>query len=268
MQDNRISLETYLNDLPDNRVLYGGDERYIYDVESSDLYDYLYRLAISRNRYIADIDKIADDGYSIEKFKKLCINSCPECCKYENDNCVYDSESCSQYYAKGVTIWQELCGYNILFLDGKVPGTPSHPGPWNAETKFIIPSLKRILNSTILTLDSQPGLLVDDSYTDFGLHIQKPYIKIAGELHRLERILIKLFDENDDFYDARMIRYIDYGVIDIPVEGYINLELDLNNYGSVFLGIDTPSILTPGFVNYIFSNRFFDRIADVIETTP
>ena len=114
---DRLSLETYLNNLPDDRFLYDGDERYIYDVQTFKLYEYLYKLAISRNRYTADINTIVNDGYSIEKFKKLCINNCPECCKYENDNCVYDAESCSQYYAKGVTIWQELCGYHILFLE-------------------------------------------------------------------------------------------------------------------------------------------------------
>jgi len=265
-RDELLSLQTYLEYLPDDRVLYDGDERYIYDVQTSKLYEYIQKLSASRSRYMTNVNDISENGYSIEKFEKLCINDCPECCKYENNRCVYDAEACAQYYASGVTNWRELCGYHILFLEGKVPGTPIHPGPWSKETKFIMQPLKRILNASILTLDSQPGLFVEDR--EFGSYMQKPYIKIGGRLDRLKRILVNLFDKNDDFYDARIIRYVDYGVLESPIEGYINFKEDVDQYGAIFLGIQNPDILTTDLVDYILSNRFFDRIADIIETTP
>lgn len=255
MLNNKDKLIQYLDSLPMEKLV-EEDERYIEYIDSYPHYNYILSLATSLGRINNKYNDLSEDGYSIDKFKHICKDI------HEGE---YNPEFCASYYSQGVTNWQELCGYHILFLLGRVPGTPSHPGPWHMETIFIIDFLARILNSTILTLDSQPGILTD--LKGFPMALQKPYLKIAGPCDRIHRILITLFSAEDE--DSKMIKYVPYGVEDATIEDYVNYfhKEDINNYGSIYLGINTPDILTTDYIDYILSNRFFETIARVIENT-
>ena len=268
-----FKLKTFINTLPKDKVLSDAwDERYIDDLDTYPGYDNAKLLAIKRNRYV-NIDDMVIDGYSLVPYESLCDDlkikktECSECCSESDEGeCVYDEYKCNQFFAQNVHNWSELCGYHILFLQGKTPGTPDHPGPWNKETIYIIDPLIRILKHNILTMDSQPGLIVQDDNIDT---IQKPYLRIGGPVNRIHRILIKiLFPAGETTLDNTIIKYVPTTIRKIDFNQYINYDNNNTEYMSVMLGIETPNVLLPEYNDYLFSNRFFDYIADIVSTTP
>ena len=68
--------------------------------------------------------------------------------------------------------------------------------------------------------------------------------------------------------DNNIIKYVPYDIRKIDFDQYDNYNEDDNDYVGVMLGIETPNMLLPEYTEYIFSNRFFDRIAHIVETTP
>lgn len=267
------NLETFLDILPDNKILSPlNDERYIDDIIEYDNYTNAKSLAIKKNRYV-NFSDISEYGYSIQPYINLCEQSekykCHECCRESEDNngkCVYDDNKCNIFFAKDIHNWSELCEYHILFLQGLTPGIPSHPGSWNKETEYIIGPLIKILNNRILTLDSEPGLMVNPITTNE--YIQKPYLIIAGPADRIHRILINiLYPKGKKTLDNTIIKCVSYHFKKLDFEGYINYYEDNIDYVEVMLGIDTPEIISDEFLKYIYSNRFFDRIADIVEKT-
>ena len=301
-QSDLSKLETYVHTLPDNKVMMDQwNERYIDDIKHSLEYDNVKQLAIIRNRYVR-VEDMSEYGYSLDKYKSLCDAPppnlfdedndipCHKCCveqfsgpmhmtgadisssdissSDEKRVCIYDEDICNRFFAQRVKNWSDVCRYHILFLQGKTPGTPDHPGPWNRETRYIIDPLIRMLRSNILPRDSQPGLLVqDDTSEDY---MQKPYLSLGGPAGRIHRILVKLLNPPSDniTLDNSIIKYVPYNIKILRFWGYENYEEDVNNnYISIMLGLNTPPILTREISEYILSNRFFDRIADVVETT-
>lgn len=279
MQQSDLSkLKTYVRTLPAGNVVSNEwDERYIDDLDSYPGYDATKTLALQRDRYV-DLNDIVINGYDIGIYEGLCDdpsnkkrNTCNECCKestIEPTECQYDEIKCNNFFAKNVKNWSELCGYHILFLQGKTPGTPGHPGPWHYETSYILEPLIRILSKGILTGDSQPGLMVHDDQV--GDYIQKPYLTIGGPAGRIHRILIKLLNPPADItIDNSIIKYVPFMIKELNFDGYENYDNndDGKDYVRVMLGIDDPSMLSAEVMKYIFSNRFFDRVADIVETT-
>jgi len=287
------NLKIFLQNLPQ---VDQWDERYIYDLETYDNYEYVKNLAITKKRYVTN-NNMAVDGYSLEPFKSSCNLSndnnesneqkdeeeekvnCGSCCIESDEGCTYDDEKCNEFFALSVHNWNELCGYHILFLQGKTPGTPAHPGPWNRETEYIMEPLIKILKQGILTMDSEPGLYIhsdnDNNNNDNNNNnnnneefIQKPYLMIGGPAGRIHRILSKILYPEDITLDSTIIKYVNYDLRLINFDGYYNYEQDDHDYVAVMLGIETPKILSKEFLEYIFSNRFFDRILHVVETTP
>ena len=224
---------------------------------------YAKEIARKRSRY-KTLEVFNSPGYSMKPFENLCDTNnktCHDCCTYtkETDTCDYDGDMCNRYFAKNVTNWETLCGYHILFLEGKTPGTPESPGSWNKETSIILDPLISMLKGLILTLDSQPGLAIYDE--DYGNYIQKPYIQIGGPADRIHKILKDiLFPKEIVTLNNSIIKYVSYGLVNIKFDGYENYQQDGKEYVAVILGIDTPEILTSDYVDYIFSNRFFDTI--------
>ena len=281
-QSDLSKLKIFLNTLPEDKVLDPWNERYIYDIDTYSGYDAAKSLAIQRNRYVK-FDEMATHGYDLDIYKSQCDKpkedreyECKSCCTESTDlnsekTCEYDPIKCNRFFAKNVTNWSELCGYHILFLQGKTPGTPDHVGPWSTETSYIIDPLIRILKAGILTNDSEPGLMVkDDDDLDNEEYIQKPYLVIGGPVGRIHRILIKILFPNENILtiDNSIIRYVSYDLPEINFDGYINYDKnDKEDYVTVTLGIDDPSMLSAEVMEYIYSNRFFDRIADIVETT-
>ncbi len=271
-------LKLFIDTLPENKVLPDQwTERYIEDINAMQGYDAAKSLANKRKRYV-EFAQMIEYGYLLDPYETSCDepptepNSCSSCCDYktETEKCVYNEIKCNRFFAQNVKNWSELCGYHILFLQGKTPGTPHHPGPWNKETSYIIELLTRILSREILTLESQPGLIIYDNDTEY---MQKPYLRIGGPAGRIHRILIKLLYPQDDItLDNSVIKYVPYILKELEFWGYDNYQEnnqeDDQDYVSVMLGIDTPSFLSSQYTEYVLSNRFFDRIADAVETTP
>lgn len=290
------ALSLFIDTLPSDKKLPAlWLERYIDDVEAMPNYNYIKQLAIKKNRYL----NLSEDkyGFSLEPFdtcntpnlnksnldnknspnlnnsnnsNNSNTEKCNDCCEYDSkkEKCVYDNEKCINFFAQNVKNWSDLCRYHILFLQGKVPGTPEHIGPWNSETSLIIRPLIEILSNEILTRDSQPGALIftdsnnsdNDGYEQTE-YLQKPYLAIAGEASRIHRILIKILFSSD-------IKYVPDSLKRLEFYGYNNFETDNNDYVSVMLGIYTPDYLSLGYIEYLFSNSFFDFIADVVKNTP
>ena len=276
-QSDLSKLQTFIRTLPEDKVLkHDWDERYIEDINTYVGYDAAKSLAIKRDRYVKSAD-MRNYGYSLGPYEGLCDdpshkkdNECHSCCSESpvtETGCKYDEEKCNSFFAENIHNWSELCGYHILFLEGKTPGTPGHPGPWNQETKYILDPLIRILSSGILTVDSQPGLMIYDK--EYGDYIQKPYLTIGGPAGRIHRILIKLlYPVGDVTLDNSIIKYVPHhGIRELEFWGYENYKHDEKDYVRVMLGIDDPSMLSSEVMGYIFSNRFFDRIGDIVETT-
>ncbi len=277
MQQSDLSkLQTFIRTLPEDKVLnHDWDERYIEDINTYTGYNASKSLAIKRDRYVKLADMLIG-GYSIDIYEGLCDdpshkkdNECHSCCSESpvtETGCKYDEGKCNRFFVENVHNWSELCGYHILFLQGKTPGTPDHLGPWNKEKKYILEPLIRILSKGILTGDSQPGLMIYDE--GYGEYIQKPYLTIGGPAGRIHRILIKLlYPGSDVTLDNSIIKYSPRGIRELEFWGYENYESDQKDYVDVVLGIDSPSMLSSEVMDYIFSNRFFDRIGDIVETT-
>jgi hypothetical protein len=275
-QSDLSRLQLFVKTLPKNKAIEEWNERYIDDARTYSGYEDAKLIAIKNNRFVKMLDMSAD-GYSIKPYEELCdqpkkkeTNDCHECCSESGETegkCEYDPEKCNRFFAENVHNWNELCGYHILFLQGKTPGTPDHPGPWNKETQYIIDPLIRILQKGILTMDSQPGLI--NSGIEPDEYIQKPYLMIAGPAGRIHRILIKiLFPSGPITLDNSIIKYVPYGIRPLDFNNYDYYEQDDGlDYVTVMLGIDTPNILTKEYSDYVFSNRFFDRIAEIVRTT-
>jgi hypothetical protein len=272
-QSDLSKLQTFVKTLPQDKVLsYEWSERYINDIETFPQYNSAKTTAIKMDRYVNQHDMVKY-GYSLRPYEGLCDSPlksdeyCHECCDKSNLTleCEYDPEKCNRFFAETVTNWSELCGYHILFLQGKTPGTPNHPGPWNRETEYILDSLIRILKKGILSVESQPGLMVKDNHDEF---IQKPYLVIGGPAGRIHRILIEiLYPKGPVTVDNSIIKYVPYPLESIDFSGYVNYNSDSQDYVKIVLGIDHPPMLSSELMKYIFSNRFFDRIADIVETT-
>ena len=282
-------LQLFINSLPATKKLPDAwYERYIYDVSTISGYEQAKEIAQKRHRYVL-FSEMVIDGYSTQPFEETCDQlfnnvsdpesdpesdeeKCSDCCQYNpvKEKCIYDARKCVDFFVQNVKNWSEVCGYHILFLQGKVPGTPSHLGAWNKETKFILDPLVRILSKNILTVDSQPGLLVsDDTSEESEEYIQKPYIRIAGPVQRIHRILVKLlYPKENTTFDNSVIKYSPQSLETVNLWGYKNYQKDNQVYISVMLGIDNPPYFYKEYVEYLFSNRFFDYIASVVDTTP
>ena len=285
MMSDLTKLKTFIRTLPKTKVIVDEwGERYIDGIDSYNEYDMIKTIALKRDRKVDIRDMI--DGYSDNMFKSLCDdtdpndpNQCHECCSpvssvssvsnnTESPAYEYDPKKCNKFFAKNVKNWSELCGYHILFLQGKTPGTPNHPGPWNNETSYIIEPLIRILSKGILTVDFQPGLLINGEQTNY---IKNPYLSIGGPAGRIHRILIKLlrdseFNNKSVTLDNSIIKFVPHPLRKLEFWGYENYEPDNQDYVSVMLGIE-PDLLSPEIIEYILSNRFFERIANVVEIT-
>jgi len=274
MQQSDLSrLQTFIDNLGQDKVLSDSwDERYIDDIYAMQGYNEAKSLARMKKRYV-NIDETLNDGYSIQSYKSSCDvpvgpNECDVCCDYkeETHQCIYNEMKCNRFFANAVHNWSELCGYHILFLQGKTPGTPGHPGPWNKETSYIIDPLTRILKYGILTADSEPGLMIYDD--KIGDYIQKPYLTIKGPAGRIHRILVKiLYPQEPITLDNSIIKYVPHPMRRVDFDGYNNYNKDNQDYVSVMLGIDNPSFLSSDYTDYILSNRFFDHIANIVENT-
>lgn len=286
-----IKLLIFTDTLPEDKILGAGwDERYVNDISTYPGYQNTKSIAIRRDRDVS-LDEMADDGYSLDKYKRLCKptgikpeekkepgkKECGSCCVLdpEENKCKYDDDKCNNYFVEKVKTWNEICGYHILFLQGETPGTPDHPGPWNRETEYVREPLIRILQRSILTLDSQPGLIVnaanngEGNYDGEDEYLQKPYLEIAGPAGRIHRILKKiLFPDGLKTLDNSIIKYVPHPVHKLDFSGYKNYQEDGVDYVMVTLGIDNPEYFMGEWSEYVLSNRFFDRIADIVETTP
>lgn len=261
--DEVAKLKLYTNTLSDDYVVPPWNDRYIDDIGNLSVYEHIIELAKEKGRYI-NIDDVTEPGYSDKNFKSTCEESptkeqeCNECCDYDEfkEECVYNPMKCILFFANNIRTWNEICGYHILYLKGETPGTPSNTGPWNRESKYIIDELTNILQYGILTLDSQPGLVVHDEED----YIQKPYLRFGGPTGRVHRILKRLISEKG-------IKYVDYGIRDIEFWGYKNYQPDGKDYVSVVVSVDEPDNITHEYINYILSNKFFEDIVEVVSTT-
>ena len=272
-------LKLFVETLPSTKTLSDTwNVRYIHDIQTISGYEKMKDIAKKTGRY-ALFSEISEDGYSVQTYEETCDSSnesddqesneeCSECCEYNpvKEKCVYDARKCIEFFVENVKNWNEVCGYHILFLQGKTPGTPDHLGSWHKETKLIMEPLIRILSRGILTSESQPGLLIYDPEMDE--YIQKPYIQIAGPAARIHRILVKLLYPKDvATFDNSVIKYDPTSLEEIHFWGYKNYQEDDQEYVSVVLGIDNPPYFYKEYVEYLFSNRFFDYIAFIVETT-
>ncbi len=263
IQSDLSKLQVFLETLPKHKTMKKWNERYIEDIKSMEGYEQAKKLSKKRSRHV-NINKIADPGYNIKDFERFCNpntikEQCHSCCNYDNNECVYDSVLCNDWFAKNVKNWNDINRYHISFLKGETPGTPNHPGPWNIETEYILEPLFKILSNNILTMDSQPGLMVDNDY------IQKPYIQIGGSAGRIHKILINLLCSDKNTFDNTIIKYVLHEMKKLDFTKYKNYQYDGKDYVSVFLGIDSPKYLINEYTDYVFSNRFFNRIANIID---
>lgn len=278
MHSDLSMLEAFIETIPQDKIVQPWNERYIDDVQTLNGYNKAKKFASETNRLV-DFFENTKDGYPIDLYKESCkISSnttsdinCSSCCEYnpEQEKCEYDEYKCNRFFAENVHNWSELCGYHILFLQGKTPGTPDHPGPWHKETSYILDPLIKILTYGILTGESQPGLLIYNSdINTTEEYIQKPYLSIKGPAGRIHRILIKLLYSDSDSNSDNMIKYVDHQLQILSFDNYDNYDQnDMEDYVDIMLGIDTPTHLTDEYIRYVFSNKFFDRIADVVSTT-
>lgn len=91
--------------------------------------------------------------------------------------------------------------------------------------------------------------------------LQMPYLEIAGPIDRIHRIISKIFSEDN------IITFVDYDIKLLDNSIYSNWQDDDNEYVSLMLGHKNPDIMTEEWIRYILSNRFFQIIAQVVNTT-
>jgi hypothetical protein len=178
----------------------------------------------------------------------------------------FDSSNLPEYDLSMIERWDDVINYSLLFLNAKIPQTVFHSGVYASETLYIINWLKLIHKYGFITLDSQPGCVIDgltlepmkDKKTSCVM--QLPYLNLVGPIDQLQKLIDSISDPYIVIYQPEMkpIKNITLTLI----QKLDRLKLD-RDYGSVYLSVDGP--LTSTFFNYIFADRFFENIVETLE---
>ena len=154
--------------------------------------------------------------------------------------------------------WNDLLNNNVKLLNGQIPGTTYHTGSIAKETLYIKTYLEQITATGFLTLDSQPGLFINDTNIPF---IQLPYLDIANTPDKINKLLQIIYMQYPNIY------LVDYDITPIDISDFPNWN-DENRYVSIVLGTTFPEmkLLTSDDIIqivYIFADQFFKDIIEI-----
>src|SRR3989338_7152043 len=182
---------------------------------------------------------------------------------------VLNARQLLDYDIDRIQTWTDVVAYSLLFLKGGIPRTVFHDGGYASETKYILPLLQQIHHHNFITLDSQPGCVIEHTP---GCHLlQLPYLRLAGLMTDLNQLLLHL--------DPSIIIYqiTPEPTPIVPINTHLLTKLPhlhLNTaYGSICLSVNTPNIndslrsnpLNPNEIDFntydhILTNWLFEHI--------
>jgi hypothetical protein len=202
-----------------------------------------------------------------------------------------------------LTDWNALKNLITLYLSRVISSTPFYTCPYSRETTYILPELLKILDTDILPLDSEPGFFIEDIDINTS-YLQLPYLEILAPLSELHKIIkgFKRFIVTSQSYHVKEDKVLSTGNIfdngiftkiilvesKNPGSKYISIAIKegeiINNYddflknnfdslnisysvGSIMFGVKMPDNIDMlgEFLEYIFTNAFFDDIRTIIE---
>lgn len=166
----------------------------------------------------------------------------------------FDNHNLIDHDHRIIQTWADVVEYSLLFLNGKIPRTVFHDGVYASETLYILDQLKLIHKYGLITLDSQPGCVIQNEDTCL---IQLPYLNLIGPISELQKIINQITDPYIVIYQFG-IEPIKNVTSDLTTK-LEHLKLD-QPYGSVYLSVDDS--LNRIFLEYILSNRFFENITE------
>lgn len=193
----------------------------------------------------------------------------------------FDDTNLSEYDHTKVRTWNDVINYSILFLNGKIPKTVFHSGVYASETLYILDFLKEIHQYGFLTLDSQPGCVIDGltheptKNINASCMIQLPYINLVGPIEQLQKLIDHITDTFIVIYRVDVDPIKD--ITSTLLQKLCRLRLD-QRYGSIYLSVDDQKKqsffrwehlscsyqISVDFINYILTNRFFEEIINYL----
>lgn len=160
----------------------------------------------------------------------------------------FDARNLIEADPSRIRTWSDLVAYNQSFLNGTIPRTIFHDGVYASETLLILDALQAIHAAGFLTLDSQPGCVIQHGT---GYLLQLPYLHVMGPLSQLQQIGADL--------DSSIVIWQPLKDVTSTLRSKLeHLQLD-QPYGSIYFTINTLDIAD------ICSNRFFDQIVQWIQ---
>ena len=202
------------------------------------------------------------EGYSVDEFKQTCygqndqsVCNSLKCCTFD-DTCNYDIHKCMG--VSEVRTYADYKNHVLDFYKKRIPGSGLYPGPWNFETSLILDQLIGIVRDTpFIPYETQPGL-----YCVKYRRIQLPFITMSGTPENVLKLLKIL--HLGDRYSGGTCNYIAYIFYRVDSQGDYKRKFpnfaDPSPHVSVTLGVYKDPELGNTFLDYIFSNKFFDDI--------
>ena len=139
--------------------------------------------------------------------------------------------------------------------------------------------LVKITEHGLVTLDSQPGVLVDsygsggsvdddDDEPNSTLYIQKPHLTLAGPQDTIREI-VEAICRKDTY---KHLRIVSGTYIPLPLRDYTSFDKDdCTTYVSVCIGVpdhfDKVKGVDQEYLDYVLSNKFFDEIVELVSST-
>jgi hypothetical protein len=266
--------------IPDEAKVPIGDFRYLELANLSDeASDLTMAVATDKDRFEWAND-MNEDAFQVEDWFPDAHFEVPELNNKHLEECTCDWIPVIDAWVQAVIDWPSLCHFYWHFLQADVPGTPEHLNPWFAETNLIMPQLLKINETGLLTLDSQPGVLVDsydannpnpvqpidDDEDNTTLYLQKPYLTIAGPHETIEEIL-ETVCHDPQYQHMRIVSgsYVPFSFKDYPLFkqdslSYVKVSICVDNHFDKTKGVDRT------YLDYVLSNKFFDELVTIVES--
>jgi hypothetical protein len=168
------------------------------------------------------------------------------------------------YNTHRITDWDMLQKYMKSYLLRQIPSTPFYAIPYARETTYILPELLSIIDTGVITLDSEPGFFIQGS----NPYLQLPYVKLLASVTQLEKI-INVFKSFQSKYialaccDTRYIEPYD----EFIREHFPKYEFLDSSIGAITFGVSNVASYEDleEYLEYILTNSFFVDIWTIIQ---
>lgn len=226
----------------------------------------------SRYLYLNDVSMLLD--IDIDVLHKHMVHTSKLYGRYIPENLEYKylvdrgmkEEMASPYDFNTILNWDGAVHCIKLFLTRTISSIPSHTGPFNMETFYIIPELLTINNMSILTMDSEPGFFLNGS-EQYGPRLQLPYLQIVAPFSRIQKIFNNTSQYVQTYNHAKYLAISNIKDITHDIyKWFPNIQIQ-ENIISIFFIIDYSRIVDniEMFLQYVLTNTFFEDIINIIK---